>query len=107
MQSYEVAGCKIPYNKGSAFQMLYEEHQAFISSGSSKTAQAFRKMEAGLLGQRKFIEAFQLNAQRVQAAYGHKYDEAIMESMKYYTEKVVPELQKQLQQKLAEQASNK
>ncbi len=99
MQSFEIAGFKISYNKGSAFQMLYEEHQKFISSGNSKIAQAFRNKEAGLLKQGKFMEAFELTVEQVRAKYGNKYDDAIGQAREYYQNNIVPQLQKQLTQK--------
>jgi RHS repeat-associated protein len=101
MQSYEIAGFKITYNKGSAFQMLYEEHQRFISSGNSKVALAFRNQEASLLKQGKFMEAFELTARQVKKSYGNKYDEAIQEARTYYQINIVPQLQKQIATKTA------
>jgi hypothetical protein len=101
MKSMEVSGSRISYNEGSAFQMLYEEHRAFISTGSSKAAVAFRNQEVGLLNQGKFMEAFDLNAQRVRAAYGDKYNDALNQAKDYYQKTVVPQLQQQLQQRIA------
>ncbi|MBX2923990.1 MAG: hypothetical protein KF746_17455 [Chitinophagaceae bacterium] len=99
MGSMDIAGFKVSYNEGSAFQMLYEEHRAFISTGSSKVATAFRNQEAGLLNQGKFMEAFDLNAQRVRAAYGNKYNDALNQAREYYQKSIVPQLQQQLQQR--------
>ena len=99
MNSMELSGFKIKYNEGSAFQMLYEEHRAFVSTGSGKAAVAFRNQEAGLLSQGKFMEAFDLNAQRVRAAYGNKYNDALNQAREYYKNNIVPQLQEQLQQR--------
>lgn len=96
----ELAGFKIAYKEGSAFQMIYEEHRAFISTGSSKIAIAFRNQEASFLKEGKFLEAFDLNAQRVRAAYGNKYNEAIEQARSYYQSNVVPQLEQQLQQQV-------
>ena len=103
MKSMELSGFKINYNEGSAFQMLYEEHRAFISTGSSKAAVAFRNQESALLNQGKFMEAFDLNAQRVRAAYGDKYNDALNQSRDYYQKNIVPQLQQQLQQRTTTQ----
>jgi RHS repeat-associated protein len=99
MKGMELAGFQIEYKAGSAFQMLYEEHRAFISTGSGKIADAFRKAEANLLSEGKFLEAFDLNVDRVRAAYGNKYNEAMSEAREYYQSNIIPQLQKQLQQK--------
>jgi hypothetical protein len=98
MQSLKLAGFKIAYAEASAYQMLYEEHRSFISTGSSKAAQAFRNQEASLLKQGKFLEAFDLNTQRVQNMYGHKYDGGIQKARAWYESQIIPQLQKQVQQ---------
>lgn len=89
----EIAGFKISYSEGSAFQMLFEEHRAFISS--SKAAVAFRNQEASLLKEGKFMEAFDLTADRVKSSYGTKYNEALGQAREYYQNKIVPQLQQQ------------
>jgi hypothetical protein len=103
MKSMELSGFKINYNEGSAFQMLYEEHRAFVSTGSSRAAVAFRNQEASLLNQGKFMDAFDLNAKRVQSAYGNKYNDALNQARDYYQKNIVPQLEQQLQQRTATQ----
>jgi RHS repeat-associated protein len=98
MNSMEMSGFSIRYKKGSAFQMLYEDHRNFVSTGRGPAAVAFREQEASLLSQGKFMEAFDLNAQRVRAAYGNKYNDAINQAREYYQNSIVPQLQQQLQQ---------
>jgi hypothetical protein len=98
MKSFEIAGFKISYNEGSAFQMLYDEHRLFISTGRDKAAVVFRNQEANLLKQGKFMEAFDLNVQRVKSTYGNKYDGAMGQAREYYQNKIVPQLQQQLKQ---------
>ena len=97
MNSFEIAGYKISYTEGSAFQMLYKDHRMFVSTGSSPEAIAFRKQEAALLKQGKFMAAFDLNANRVRSTYGNKYNAAIGQARDYYENKIVPQLQAQLQ----------
>jgi hypothetical protein len=90
MKAYELAGLNVSYNTGSAFQMLYAEHRAYISTGRSAEAVAFRAQEAALLRQGKYTEAFDLNATRIRAEYGTKYNEAINEARTQYNTKIIP-----------------
>ena len=96
LDGFMQAGFKISKGKGSAIQMLYEEHRLFISTGISAEAMAFRKAEAALLKIGKFTEAFDLNANRVLSTYGNKYNSAIQEAREYFQKEIVPELNKQL-----------
>jgi RHS repeat-associated protein len=99
MNSFEIAGFKISYNKASAFQMIYEEHRGFISTGNGSFAQEFRNKEADLMKQGKFMDAFELTTNEIRAEFGNKYDEAIGQAREYYRKNIVPQLQKQLSQK--------
>ncbi|WP_295121509.1 hypothetical protein [uncultured Chitinophaga sp.] len=103
MRSINIAGFKISDNSGSVFQMLYEDHRPFISTGSSKAAAAFRHQEADLLGQGKFMEAFDLTVDRVKAIHRDKYNDAMTQARDYYQKNIEPQLQQQLQQKQATQ----
>ncbi|MBO9154071.1 RHS repeat domain-containing protein [Chitinophaga sp. GCM10012297] len=98
MKSYEIAGFSISYSEGSAFQMVYAEHRAFVSTGSSKAAQAFRAQEASLLKQGKFMEAFDLNMNSIKSQFGNKYNEAMSQAREHFQKNIVPRLQKQLSQ---------
>jgi RHS repeat-associated protein len=89
MKSITDAGLPIQYNKASAIQMLYHEHRAFISTGSSVEAVAFRQQETLLLRQGNYIGAFELNAKRIQASYGTKYNNAIEQARKHYKEQIL------------------
>ena len=96
MGGIKQAGFDISFGEGSAMQMLYKEHQSFISSGNSKAAQAFRKKEASLLKDGKFMEAFDLNSERLISSYGNKYKSAIKDARDYYQKEIIPKLEKQL-----------
>ncbi len=76
--------------------MTIKDHKKFISTGSSKTAKAFRNTEAHLLKSGRFLDAFDLNASAIRQQFGNKYDKAIESARKHYQEKVIPKLQKQL-----------
>ncbi|PQJ10489.1 hypothetical protein CJD36_010965 [Flavipsychrobacter stenotrophus] len=74
MNAYTRAGAKISKQNASAIEMIFEEHRAFISTGGGKAAEAFRKAEGELLSQGKYIDAFDLNANRIRSTYGDKYN---------------------------------
>jgi filamentous hemagglutinin len=89
MKSINDAGLPITYDKGSAIQMLYHEHKAFVSTGRSFEAIAFRNEETRLLLNGDYMGAFNLNAARIQATYGTKYNQAIEQARKYYQENII------------------
>ncbi|MDX2048317.1 MAG: DUF6443 domain-containing protein [Chitinophagaceae bacterium] len=96
MDGLRKAGFKISEKQGSAIQMLYKEHRDFISTGSSEASKAFRQIEANLLRQGKFMEAFELNANRLLSTYGNKYKAAIDEARQYFQDEIIPILSGQL-----------
>jgi len=57
---------------------------------AGEAAVAFRRQEAALLSQGKYMEAFDLNVQRIKSAYGNKYNGAIQEARSYYEKEIVP-----------------
>jgi RHS repeat-associated protein len=96
MNSYKLAGFRVSNYMGSAQIMTVEDHKAFISTGSSKEAKAFRNAEAKLLKSGRFMDAFDLNANAIRHQFGDKYNRAIEKARDHYQKNVVPILQQQL-----------
>jgi hypothetical protein len=71
------------------------DHRNFITTGSSKAANAFRSAEAKLLKAGRFLDAFDLNAGAIKKQFGNKYDKSLKEAREHYIKEVIPELQAQ------------
>ena len=96
MHSYRLAGFNVTRYMGSANIMSVADHQNFITTGRRAISQEFREAEADLLRQGKFMEAFDLNANAIREHFPGKYDEDLRQAREHFQENVVPELQKQL-----------
>ncbi len=62
---------------GPSIQMLYEDHRATKSCGSSEDAKAYRAKQIELIRQWKFREAMQMDIYDIRSKFGSKYDTAI------------------------------
>ncbi|AXT61366.1 hypothetical protein D1816_13755 [Aquimarina sp. AD10] len=96
-KSYDLAGFNVSKYIGSAHIMKKADHRAFITTGSSKAAKAFRNLEGKLLGDGKFLEAFDLNAAAIRKQFGNKYDEGLKQAREHYVNEVIPKLSQQAQ----------
>lgn len=94
-QAFKLSELKISDYMGSAHIMDKLDHRSFISTGSSKAAQAFRELESQLLNQGKYLEAFDLNAKQIRKQFGNKYDEGLKQARKHFEEEVIPILKEQ------------
>ena len=94
-QAYKNANLKITEYSATAHLMDKIDHRLFITTGSSKEAIAFRNMEAKLLEQGKYLEAFDLNAKYLEILHGNKYKKAIKEAREHFINEVIPKLKKQ------------
>ncbi len=94
-QSYKLADFEITSYLGSANIMDKVDHRNFITTGSSKAANAFRSAEAKLLKAGRFLDAFDLNAGAIKKQFGNKYDKSLKEAREHYIKEVIPELQAQ------------
>ncbi|MBI1879533.1 MAG: hypothetical protein HYR94_15160, partial [Chloroflexi bacterium] len=66
-------------NKGSVIEMDTSDHRATASWGNSRSAQIYRAIQEGLIGQGSLDDAIQMDIDDVQSKFGGKYDEAILE----------------------------
>jgi YD repeat-containing protein len=96
-KSYDLADFNMSKYMGSAHIMEKADHRAFITTGSSKAAKAFRNLEAKLLKDGKFLEAFDLNATAIRKQFGDKYDKGLQQAREHYIKEVIPKLVKQVQ----------
>jgi len=95
-KSYDLAGFKISKYMGSSQIMSVADHKKYITTGSGTIAKEFRKAEAGLLKQGKFLEAFDLNAHAIKKQFGNKYSESIKQARQQFIDEVIPILKSQI-----------
>ncbi len=96
VKSYKLAGFKISDYMGSAHIITVEDHKIFLSTGSGNDAKIFRKTEAALLKAGNFLDAFDLNAAAIRKQFGNKYNKGLEQARKHFQDKVIPILEKQL-----------
>ncbi len=69
--------------KGPSIRMLPEDHHKTASYGHSKDAQAYQAAQRELFKAGRCHEAIQMDIDDIQSKFGHKYDDAIEQMLKY------------------------
>lgn len=75
-----------PKDAGPAIQMDKNDHMLTASWGNSLSAQKYRAEQAFLIENGMFKEAMQMDINDIHSKFGSKYDDAIIEMLKYVNE---------------------
>lgn len=59
------------------------DHELTASWGSSTEAEAYRELQAKLIGEGKFREAVMMDIEDIKLKFGEKYDAAIQQMLDY------------------------
>ncbi|KQV15999.1 DUF6531 domain-containing protein [Kitasatospora sp. Root107] len=74
-----VGTSQLGYGAGPAIRMDYDDHRAFISTGSGAESIAWRAKQRSLIAQGKFDVAMKMDIGMIRKIHGNKYDAAIKE----------------------------
>ncbi|MFI2235388.1 DUF6531 domain-containing protein [Streptomyces chrestomyceticus] len=74
-----VGGAQLSYGAGPAIRMEYDDHRAFISTGTGRGPDKWRADQRALIAQGKFDEAMKMDIDEIRRVHGTKYDAAIKE----------------------------
>ncbi|MEU7199676.1 DUF6531 domain-containing protein [Streptomyces sp. NPDC045470] len=74
-----VGGAQLSYGAGPAIRMEYDDHRAFISTGTGRGPDKWRADQRALIAQGKFDEAMKKDIDEIRRVHGTKYDAAIKE----------------------------
>jgi hypothetical protein len=74
--------------KGPCIIMTKEDHEQTSSYKRTKAAKKYRRWQAKLISEGKFLSAEYMDIKNIQRKFGDKYDKSILEKLDYEAELV-------------------